>query len=212
MLTVIGSLKGGSGKSTVTFNLALRLAAAGASVRLFDLDPQATLSDAIEVRKEERYAPPLHLAAAHELGSKPAGLDLVDIGTADMDALKRALELADRVVVPVAPSQADVWSTQRFLRIVHEARAGRPVEILAFINRADTHPAVRETGEAEAALDMLRGLKRLPLRLYQRTTYRRSFSEGMAVFELEPSGKAAQEITTLASLLQPEFFSPGRSD
>lgn len=207
MLTVIGNLKGGTGKSTVTFNLALQLAAAEVPVRLFDLDPQGTLSDAVEVRLEEGYVPVLRIAGADALGSPAEGFDLVDIGTADMAAMRRALALADRIVIPVAPSQADVWSTQRFLRIIHDAREGRPVETLAFVNRADTHPAVRETGEAEEVLDMLQGLRRLPVRLYQRTTYRRSFSEGLAVFELEPSGKARHEFAELARLLHPDLFS-----
>lgn len=213
MLTVIGNLKGGTGKSTVTFNLAVYLARAGVPVRLFDLDPQGTLSDAVDVRLEEQYTPVLRISPAHELGVAAESLDLVDIGTSDMDALRRALRLAERIVIPVAPSQADVWSTQRFLHMIREAREGQPLETLAFINRADTHPAVRETGEAEEALDMLHGLKRLPVRLYQRTTYRRSFSEGLGVFELEPSGKARDEIAALARQLYPQFFpTPQESD
>jgi len=203
MLTVIGNLKGGTGKSTVTFNLALYLARAGVAVHLFDLDPQGTLSDAVDVRLEEEYTPVLRTSPAHKLGVAAGGVALVDIGTSDMDALRRALRLAERIVIPVAPSQADVWSTQR---ILHMIREGQPLETLAFINRADTHPAVRETREAEEALDMLHGLKRLPLRLYQRTTYRRSFSEGLGVFELEPSGKASAEIAALAHQMYPQFF------
>ena len=42
MITVVGSLKGGSGKSTVTFNLAVWLAMADVKVQLVDADPQAT--------------------------------------------------------------------------------------------------------------------------------------------------------------------------
>ena len=203
MLTVIGNLKGGTGKSTVTFNLALHVAAQGRDVHVYDLDPQGTLSDAIEVRTEENYSPVLHLVPADELSAPTQGLAFADVGVSDMDALRNALILADRVLIPVAPSQADVWSTQRFLRIIQQARQGHPVEVLAFINRADTHPAIRETGEAEKALDMLKGLQRLPVRLYQRTGYRRSFSERLAVFEQEAKGKAAQEIAALADLLHP---------
>ena len=43
MLTVVGNLKGGTGKSTVAFNLAVWLAHDRPGVRVFDLDPQATL-------------------------------------------------------------------------------------------------------------------------------------------------------------------------
>ena len=55
MITVIGSLKGGSGKSTVTFNLAIWLVMAECSVAVIDADPQATLTDALEVRREEGF-------------------------------------------------------------------------------------------------------------------------------------------------------------
>ena len=38
-------------------------------------------------------------------------------------------------------------------------------------------------------------------RLYQRTAYRRSFSEGLAVFEMDPKSKAAHEVETLGQVL-----------
>ena len=48
---------------------------------------------------------------------------------------------------------------------------------------------------------MLQNIQPIDVRLYQRTAYRRSFSEGLAVFELDPMGKAAKETRKLASLL-----------
>lgn len=202
MRTVVASLKGGSGKSTVTFNLAVWLAMAGVRVRAFDLDPQATFSDVIEVRQDERTKPVLKLEGGiDELRAATPGEGeevLVDVGTADMDALNAAITLADRILIPVQPSQADIWSVQRFLRMVAKQRDEMP-EVLAFINRADTHHAVRESDEAAAALVTLPGLRLLRPRLRQRTAFRRSFSEGQAVFELEPRGKAARELLALAA-------------
>lgn len=74
-------------------------------------------------------------------------------------------------------------------------------EIFAFINRADTNRFVRETIETEEALQMLPGIKLLKTRLYQRMAYRRSFSEGLAAFEMSPSSKSATEIYRLADEL-----------
>ncbi|MEW8584619.1 MAG: ParA family protein, partial [Candidatus Thiodiazotropha sp.] len=142
MITVIGSLKGGSGKSTVTFNLAVWLEMAEAEVLVVDADPQATLSDVSEVRTEEGYEPFLNLKDASALSRKKLrGYDevLIDVGTSDIDAMKLALALADRVVIPVPPSQADIWSTQRFISFLDEAVDGERPELLTFINRADTH-------------------------------------------------------------------------
>lgn len=206
MITLIGNLKGGTGKSTVTFNLALWVATRhNKHVIVYDLDPQATTLDAFEIRQEEGYLPAIQpQTSVAQLGSDSDHSEvLVDMGLADMAALEVAVRKADRILVPVAPSQADVWSTQRFLKMVENIRGGKPVEMLAVINRADTHHAVRETGEAAEAIETLKGVSLLEPRLYMRTTYRRSFSEGMAVFEMEPRSKAAAEIEELGRTLYP---------
>jgi chromosome partitioning protein len=208
MITVIGNLKGGTGKSTVAFNLAVWLASNGRDVSLFDLDPQATLTDVVQIREEEEYLPAINVINdIQKLRTRKNKQILVDVGTADFDSMKRALSMAHRVVVPVPPSQADVWSTQRFMKIINEVNEGKKKpEILGFINRADTHIHVRETGETEQALLHLPGIKLIDVRLYQRTAYRRSFSEGLGVFELEPRSKAAAEVNRLASILFSSLF------
>lgn len=209
MISVIGSLKGGSGKSTVTFNLAVWLTLAECNVQVIDLDPQATLRDVAEVREEEGYQPFIMVHGKQFLDdSKLNDADevLIDIGTADLETMKRALTMADRIIVPVPPSQADIWSTQRFIQFANSLRADRKVEILGFINRGDTHHAVRETDEAAAALVSLPGIRFLKPRLSQRTIFRRSFSEGLAVFELAGGSKGANEFTALCAKLYPDLL------
>ncbi|MEW8028127.1 MAG: AAA family ATPase [Candidatus Thiodiazotropha sp.] len=210
MITVIGSLKGGSGKSTVTFNLAVWLEMAEAEVLVIDADPQATLSDVSEVRTEEGYEPFLNIKNASALSRKKlAGYDevLIDVGTSDIDSMKLALALADRIVIPVPPSQADIWSTQRFINFLDEAVDGDRPDLLAFINRADTHHAIRESDEAAAALVSLPDVDYIKYRLCQRTVFRRSFSEGLAVYELDPRGKGSKEFYALTAALYPKYIS-----
>ncbi len=207
MITMIGSLKGGSGKSTVTFNLGVWLSMAEVDVLVIDSDPQATLTDVSEVRAEEGFQPSVRVHNRKALTDK-SDLQkhtevLIDVGTANMEAMKKAISLADRIVVPVPPSQADIWSTQRFIHFVEVTGKNRP-DILGFINRGDTHHAVRESDEAAAALVSLPGIKFVRQRLCQRTVYRRSFSEGLAVFELEPRGKGARELNALCASLYPD--------
>ncbi len=208
MLTVVGNLKGGTGKSTVAFNLAVWLAHDDAGVMAFDFDPQATLIDVCEVRREDGYDPIIEVS--DDIDKLQAMLDdksnttpiVADVSAVNMPTMEKAISLADRVLIPVQPSQADIWSTQRFLKIVRaNINPDNNTEVLGFINRADTHRGVRETDEAEEALKMLKHIKALDVRLYQRTAYRRSFSEGLAVFELDPMGKASGEMKKLAKLL-----------
>ncbi len=207
MITVVGNLKGGTGKSTVAFNLAVWLAHDKTGVKAFDLDPQCTLVDVNEVRIEDGYEPAFHVStdlaeleamAKDEKCKQPV---IVDMSATNMFAMEKAISLADRVLIPIQPSQADIWSTQRFLKIVNNNIDKKTTEVLGFLNRADTHIGVRETDEAEQALQMMPGIKPIGIRLYQRTAYRRSFSEGLAVFELDPMGKASKEMKRLATML-----------
>jgi chromosome partitioning protein len=206
MITLIGSLKGGSGKSTITFNLAVWLSLAEQNVLAIDADPQATLTDVVDVRAEEGYEPAVRLGSKTLLADRKA-LDqydevLVDVGTADLQSFKQAITVADRILVPVPPSQADIWSTQRFLRLVDSVVSdSRRPEVMGFINRADTHRAIRESDEAAAALMSLPGIKFIKARLAQRTAFRRSFSEGLGVFEMDPRSKGALEWHALAAVL-----------
>ncbi|MDH5424582.1 MAG: AAA family ATPase [Gammaproteobacteria bacterium] len=211
MITVIANLKGGSGKSTVTFNLGLWLQMKGQPVVAYDLDPQQTLSDVAEVRREEGYAPPLQVNQPREslqddMKYHPVQTQvLVDVGASNMQAMKIALTIADRIVIPVPPSQPDVWATQRFLNIVNNLEINNRPEMRVFVNRADTHRAVRESDETEDVLRQLQGVELINQRLHQRTVYRRSLSEGLSIFELSRRSKAADEFNRLAAILYPEL-------
>ncbi|GGD43499.1 AAA family ATPase [Sinisalibacter lacisalsi] len=199
MFTLYANFKGGTGKSTVVFNMGLWLAARGKAVTICDLDPQRTVSDVAEIRAEMGYQPPLEIA--HGLPGKggAGGEWLADVGLSDTEAMRAAIRAAGRIVVPVTPSQADIWATQHFLEIIAEERGtGRKPQVFGFINRADPHPRSRENAETRAALRLLPGIKPLGPKLVQRLAFRRSFSEGLAAFELEPGGKAAKELDDLA--------------
>ncbi len=214
MITVIANLKGGSGKSTVAFNLAVWLERSGRRVVGYDLDPQCTFSDLGGLRREIGIRPDLTIHSvravlSEQLMSHRDCEVLVDVGAANMAAMKEAMSSADRILIPVPPSQADVWATQRFLHILGPDLAAVKMNgrqrTMAFVNRADTNKSIRETHETEAALRMLSGIDEvMPQRLKMRTSFRRSLSEGLAVFEMWPQSKAANEFRVLASALYPD--------
>ena len=82
----------------------------------------------------------------------------------------------------------------------------RKPEVLRFINRIDTHHAVRESDGTAAALVSLPRIRYRRPRLSQRTVDRPSLSGGLAVFEQEPRGKGAAECNALAALLYAELL------
>ena len=214
MITVIANLKGGSGKSTVAFNLAVWLERSGRKVIGYDLDPQCTFSDLGMLRREIGNKPDIEIHSVRavlgeQLMAHGESEVLVDVGAANMAAMKEAMATADRVLIPVPPSQADVWATQRFLHIVgpdmEAVKLNGRHKTMAFVNRADTNQSIRETQETEEALRMLPGIDEvMPQCLKMRTSFRRSLSEGLAVFEMWPRSKAADEFRVLAAALYPE--------
>ncbi len=204
MITVIGNMKGGTGKSTFAFNLAVWLAHQNKSISLYDFDPQQTFSDVVEVRTEENYQPSLPNTKDEStidcVNSDSADEIIIDVSMSNQLAMKKAIQICHQIIIPVAPSQADIWSTQRFIKLIKAERKDLP-KVLGIVNRADTHPKVIETQETEEALDFLPIVKRIPIRLYNRTAYRRSFSEGLGVFEMEPNGKASKEFIKIAQYI-----------
>ena len=200
MLTLYANFKGGTGKSTVVFNMAMWRIAQGEKVTVCDLDPQRTVTDVAAIREEDGIEPSLNVVHKLPEKGKARGDWLIDVGTSDMAAVGDAIRACSLIVIPVTPSQADIWATQRFLEIIRKERGtARMPTVRAFINRADPHPRSRENAEAFEALEMLGTIKPLESKLVQRLAFRRSFSEGLAVNELEPSGKAAFELNELAN-------------
>jgi chromosome partitioning protein len=200
-IVVLGNLKGGCGKSTVVFNLAVWLATAGNRPILVDLDPQRTLSDLVAVREEIGALPALD-APLHELPRLDGGLILVDQGAGGAAGVDKVLPEADLILVPVLPSQADIWATQRYLKMAL-VRRKTGARIALFINRAEPADTSRETREAQAALKamaaMCEGAVVLPATLGRRIAYCRSLSEGLGVFEIRDRKAATEEFGRLAN-------------
>lgn len=202
---VVANLKGGSGKSTIAFNLAAWLARHGARPALVDLDPQKTLTDLVAVRREMEISPDLPAPSDRLDGTPAPGTwTVVDVGAADRDGMAAAIARADLVLVPVLPGQADVWATERHLAAID---GGRPdhCAVRMFLNRADPGEVGRETREALEALALLARMRRsaalLPTSLTRRVAFCRSLSEGRAVFELDAASKASAEFEALAGAI-----------
>jgi chromosome partitioning protein len=120
---VVLNPKGGSGKTTIAVNLAGYYALQGEQPVLMDYDPQG--SAARWVKKRPPTQPPIHLIVAFERDSRTtrafqlripdgAGRVIIDtpaaIDARDMPELTRT---ADKILVPVLPSDIDIHACSR---------------------------------------------------------------------------------------------------
>ena len=123
---VVLNPKGGSGKTTIAINLASYLAAHGHVPVLMDFDPQG--SSVRWVKKRKPTQPPIHVIAAFEKDTRTTRafqLRLPQVTThviIDTPAALEARQLpemtrdADKVLVPVLPSDIDIHTCSRCIR------------------------------------------------------------------------------------------------
>lgn len=190
------SQKGGSGRTTLSVNLAVAAERAGLSCAICDLDPQASGWKWSQRRKTE--APEVLTAVAEQLESIQAkatagGLDLLIIDSAphaDRAALL-ACKAADLVLVPTRASILDLDALKPVLELVEMAK--RPA--LAVLNGVSTTTSL-DVDEARDAITA-RGVELHASYIHERVIYKRSLIDGRTVIEVGSDPKAVREIETL---------------
>lgn len=138
----VAQQKGGSGKTTVTANLAIGFLRQGKTVALVDIDPQGSLGRWFMTRLETEagsvdnleFATSSAWGITYEVRKLSENHDIVIIDTppkADSD-LRPALRVADLVVVPVSVSHVDLWATEGVLDLARRENK----EAMIVLNRA----------------------------------------------------------------------------
>lgn len=122
---LVANPKGGSGKTTLSTNLAGYFAKRGEIVTLRDLDRQQSSSRWVERRSAE--LPTIH---SQHLKSKSQPIEsdwVITDSPAGLreEKLSDAVKLADCVIVPIQPSAFDIGATSSFLDILIEEKAIR---------------------------------------------------------------------------------------
>lgn len=198
VVITVAQQKGGAGKTTLAANLAAALAPTR-RVAVLDIDPQGSLKRWHAIRVA-RAAPAAALTfsdlsgwrLAAELDRLRRGHDVVLVDSPpvlDGDA-RRAVRVADLVVVPVQPSAPDIWAAEGTLRLAAEER--RPARLV--LNRVGSGARMKDAADREL---QARGLAVLAAGLGNRAAFSHAFAEGLGVTEAAPRSVAAAELRTV---------------
>jgi chromosome partitioning protein len=200
MIITVGSTKGGVGKSTTAINLAVEAAKDKKRVLLVDTDPQKT---AISFRNERATNDikviALVTSTIHEDISAylPAfDIIIIDAGGRDNSVFRSALAACELFVLPVLPSQADIWGMDDTVKAFKEIRPFNKMTGVILLNQVQQNTKV-SSGAMEALEGYKDFLPLLPQQLHLRVAYKESLSTGQGVSELDPRGGAAEEMGEL---------------
>jgi chromosome partitioning protein len=192
--------KGRVGKTTLAISLAAALAGRKLRVLLVDADPQGSALDWVAVRgKDTPFAavgipkPILHLELPKVV--KDYDAVIIDGPPRIYEVARSAVMASDAVLIPVLPSQFDVWAAEETVKLLEECAVYKKHLKAAFvINRKIANTAIGR--------DVVKALKQFPLPVLASAVCQRvAFAEsarGSTVLEIDPESTATKEIQALA--------------
>ena len=212
--TLVINSKGGSGKTTVTTNLASYFAVNRIPTAVMDYDPQGSSLNWLRCRAHP--APKIHgaNAAPQKSGLRSLGMhvpqgtrQLVVDGPAGASGLllQEMIARAHAILVPVQPSAIDIHATANFVRdlLVMGRLRARNVRLAVVANR------VRRATPVYQPLEKFLSSLGLPFltRLSDSEVFVQAAESGLGIFEMDPIATAAEreQFMPIIEWADPEF-------
>jgi chromosome partitioning protein len=201
MIILIGSEKGGVGKSTMATNISVYLALKGKDVILVDADRQGTSSvwaddrDKTELKQIESVSKFGNIRPTLEALQARYEYVVVDSQGRDSEELRTGLMAADLCITPVRPSQADLDTIYKIEYLVDTAKSfNQKLETLCVITQApNTSTEIRDAQLALSTYEKINTIKSI---VYERRVYRDALGSGHGVLEMKDT-KAMQEMNAV---------------
>jgi chromosome partitioning protein len=212
--TLVINSKGGSGKTTLTTNLASYFAANRVPTAVMDYDPQGSTLNWLRLRAA--LAPKIHgaNAAPQKTGLRSIGMhvpegirQLVIDGPAGAAGLllQEMIARSHAILVPVQPSSIDIHATANFVRdllVIGRLRT-RNIRLAVVANR------VRRSSPVYQPLERFLNSLGLPFltRLADSEVFVQAAESGLGIFEMDPTASAAEreQFMPIVQWADPEY-------
>lgn len=180
---LIANPKGGSGKTTLSTNIAGYLASTGKHVAMLDLDRQKSAS--LWLAQRDSSLPIIWWMQHGRAKTGPADVLVID-SPAGLHGknLGHAIKLVQKIIVPIAPSLFDIQASHDFLRELSAFKAARKGQVEIGVVGMRMAPRTRAAVTLEQFLAQLD----LPVLGYLREAqvYVNAAFEGKSIFDVPP--------------------------
>ena len=195
---LIANPKGGSGKTTLSTNIAGYLASTGKHVAMLDLDRQKSAN--LWLAQRDSSLPIIWPMQTEQEKAAQADVLVID-SPAGLHGknLNHAIKLVQKIVVPIAPSLFDIQASYDFLRELRDEKVARKGRVEIGVVGMRMAPRTRAAATLEQFLEQLD----LPILAYLREAqvYVNAAFEGKSIFDV-PQHLAEQDLELWADLIK----------
>jgi len=208
--------KGGTGKSTLAWNLAVELRKKykkyGYKKFIFvDLDNQESVTMTNRLRMEYGHAPLDIIRFTDDERSRleefinsieDDTLVIIDSGGYDADLNRLAIIASDFVITPVSSDYMEIFGLQKFKTILEELSIikGETVKVNVLLNKID--PKLKDFPDIVDFINDIKHFKLFNTVIRFRADYKHSIGYGFSVKELDKKSKSSDEITSFIKELE----------
>ena len=214
MIISVTTTKGGTGKTTITTNLAVAFAHRDYKVCIIDADTgQFSSSEWARDRADERIHIPVYKVVAEKLNKEAKLLsETFDIVFIDgrptlSETTDRLILASDVVIIPVQTSKIDISAFEVYVNRFEEINAmkedyGAYTTAFALLNRVKSNTIIKtETKEIVGEIITDKKVRLLTCEIGDRVAYQDAPTEGLGVIEYIDR-KAKNEINALTDELE----------
>jgi chromosome partitioning protein len=201
--------KGGSGKTTVSFNLATALHRQGKRVVIVDADPQGSARDWRTASPEGINLPPVvamdRPQMLSSLGTLNADIVIIDTPAKAEAMSAAAIRYAHLGLVVIQPSALDVWACAATVKMLQsKINVGGSIDVAFLTNR--TTDGTRLSKEIGAGEWNTYGFNQLTATLGNREVFRQCIGDGKSVYDYPPNKAQSDVDAVLAELTEARWL------
>lgn len=203
MILTLSHQKGGVGKSTVAWNLAVYFSGI-MDTRIVDLDTQRSLTVTNALRKEHNLPSikMIHFNTAEELAEYAEAdsddvLTIIDSGGFDSAFNRIAIIASDLLITPVSDKPFDLMGLQKYEEILKSLSVIQGETIKTHVLFNNINPAMKRFGELVDFICTSEHFELMVSILRQRVDIAHSVGEGKSIKEYRIFSKADQEMDDL---------------